>query len=127
MKGNQQQGMGTFGFIIMLCILGFLAFLAWQILPAYFNNQKVKQALDSIAEHRIVAPQDELPQATNNIRNYMAKMFRVDNVEDVPLENIKVDRVENYYLVTVNYEVRRTVLANVDVLISFQDSTKVIP
>lgn len=122
---KKQQGMGFFGFIFTVFVLVFFAFIAWQIAPIYFDNKKVQSVLDSIPSHNLVTEKDTIPDATNNVRNYMAKIFRVDNVTDVPLENIKLTREGNKIEVSVAYEVRRTIIANVDVIVSFDDKVQV--
>lgn len=120
---KRQNGIGLIGFLIFVLLLGFFLLVAWKLAPAYWENYAVKQTLKSVAKRPdLVSSSDRLG---NNIKNYILKDFRINNVDNIPNSAIQVGRKGPDYEIRIKYEVRVHMLANVDAIVAFDNSQRV--
>lgn len=123
---KKQQGGGIIKFLLLIIILGFLIYLAWIIIPPYVGNYSLSATLSTLSTKKVIDPNATVETNTTNVINYVARQLRVNDVSNVPLESIKVyRRSTSEYEVDVNYEVRRHVLGNLDVVMTFENQVKV--
>lgn len=116
MVARKQKGMSLIGFLIVLAMVVFFAYLGMRITPIYIEFYSVKQAMSGIASE---------PNSANyspfDIKDkFMNRLYVSYSDGNVGTENIKVVRNNGVWLV-VKYEVRKPVMGNLDVVASFDE------
>jgi hypothetical protein len=117
MKMRKQKGITLIGFGIVLVLAVFFAYVGMRLVPLYLEYHAVVGAMDRLQEDPGAA---RLPPA--KIRERIMRSLYVSYAsKNVQRHHIKIKR-SNGVLVTVAYEVRRPMLGNVDVVVSFDRS-----
>lgn len=109
-----QSGITLVGFIIVLGVAGVFIYMGMKVIPMYTEYYAVKQSLEGIAKEPGVA--DETPA---RIKDMFFRRMNINYSENVKPADIKVVRKDAGYLITVDYEVRKPLIANLDVVGNF--------
>lgn len=117
--GHRQSGLSLIGFIIVLGVVGLFAYVGMKLFPMYSEYYSVKQALKGLANEPDIARQD--PQ---RIKDLFFRRLYINYSENVQPEHVKVQRGANGtgWVMTVNYELRKPLIANLDVVGKFNAS-----
>ncbi len=116
---QKQQGMTAISMLLLLIIGGFFALLVMKLGPIYLENYKVKTVLANVESQANLAS-----LSFPKIRSAVSKRLYINEVRRLDDKDIKVKRVGQVVRVNIDYEVREKVLANVEVLVSFQESAE---
>ena len=116
MKRNQ-GGLTLIGFIIVLAVVGVFAYVGMKLFPMYSEFYSVKQALKGLAGEPGIATKDPA-----RVKDLLFRRLYVSYAENVKPNNVKVTRDGQGYVVTVQYEVRRELIGNLDVVGKFEAS-----
>ncbi|WP_109125801.1 DUF4845 domain-containing protein [Dyella sp. C11] len=114
---TRQTGVTLIGFLIMLLVLGFFAFMVMKLFPAYTEYMGVTKAMNQLtSESGSKSPQE--------IRNDLMKKFDFQYVSDdtITPQDINISRSGNATLVNVSYDKRIPFLYNIDFLVHFEKS-----
>ena len=115
MMGDKQRGITLTSFLIVLAVVGFFLFIGMKLFPMYQEFWSVKKALKSVAADSSVS-NDPI-----SIRRSLEKYFDVGYVDSVKPADIKVDRAPSGgALITIDYEVRKPLLYNLDIVGKFK-------
>ena len=120
--GHKQSGMTLIGFVVVLAVVGFAAFVAMKLFPMYQEYYAVRTAAKSLASEPGVGDMDPY-----KIQEKFFKRLYMSYSENVKKENVKIERIDNGWSLKVNYEVRRGMIGNLDVVGVFdvsQDLTR---
>jgi len=117
MKIRKQNGLTLVGFAIVLVLVVFFAYVAMRIVPLYLEYNAVVSALNDLQREPGAASMS--PQKIkNNISNRLWVSYSSENVKR---EHIRITR-SNGIKVRIAYEVRRPLLGNIDLILSFDRS-----
>ena len=120
MKRNQ-QGITLIGFVVMLALVGVLAYLGMKVFPIYQQFFSVRSAMKGVASEPGVGEMDPA-----KIKDLFFRRLYVDYAdEDLKPENVRIERKDNGYTLQVQYEVRRPLIADLDIVGKF-DKTQVL-
>lgn len=108
------SGMTLIGFVFVLIIAGFFAFLIMRLFPAYSEYYGVVSAMKGLQAEPGVAN-----MSPAKIRDLLNRRFYISYVKSVKPENVKIDR-NNGYNLTVKYEVREPLVYNLDFVAKFE-------
>ena len=120
MKRNQ-QGITLIGFVVMLALVGVLAYLGMKVFPIYQQFFSVRSAMKGVASEPGVGEMD--PAKIQDL--FFRRLYVNYADEDLKPENVKVERKDNGYTLQVQYEVRRPLIADLDIVGKF-DKTQVL-
>lgn len=113
---GKQRGITMIGFVIVLGILGFFAYGAMKLVPAYLEYFNVVKAMKSMqtASNIEVMPIEQ-------IRNQMDALFSIQyvNEQNVPLSSINLITANGQHSLRVAYDRDIPFLYNVDLLVHF--------
>lgn len=112
---RSQSGITLLGFIILLGVVGFFAYVGMKVAPMYMEYYSVKRSLADMAKESDIAQADAA-----SIRDRFNRRMNVSYVENIKPENIKIARSDRGLDVTVEYEVRRSLVGNLDVVGRFK-------
>ncbi|MCW8899448.1 MAG: DUF4845 domain-containing protein [Gammaproteobacteria bacterium] len=116
---NKQKGMTGVSIMALLVLIAFVAITLLKIMPIYFDSFKVGDVVSGMKEER------GLGDKTNNeITTMILRRLDVNMVSDVTKEHIYIEKTKNDVLIEVDYEVRKPMFGNLDVIISFKKSVE---
>lgn len=114
---KRQRGMFSLGSLYLVLSLGFFVFLAFKVVPPYFDNMYIKQGLQDLA---VLDGQGDGLTSTD-IRRRLGNFFTVNNVRGNVTEKIKIKRKGGNVLVMIDYEKRVPLFANMEVTMTFEN------
>lgn len=111
---RKQSGLTFIGFVIVLAVAGLFIYVGMKLVPMYTEYYSVKKALASLANEDNIASRSA-PEVKQRFfkRLYMSYALNIKN------EHVKVERRETSWIVIVDYETRRPMIANLDVVGKF--------
>jgi len=112
--------MTLLGFVIVLAVVGFFAYVAMRLFPMYQEYYSVRSAMKGLAAEPGIGTQDPA-----RIQDLFFRRLYINYSENVKKEHVKLRRVDNGWEMQVQYEVRRPLVGNLDVVGKF-DSTQML-
>ena len=111
---RKQSGMTLIGFVVVLGVVGLFAYVGMKLIPMYAEYYAVKQAMNGLASEPGIADQDPA-----KIQDLFFRRLYISYAENVKPEHVEVKRIDNGWEMKVNYEIRKPMIANVDVVGKF--------
>lgn len=111
---GKQRGLTLIGFLIVLSLALFVAYLGMKIVPIYLNHYSVVTSLENLAEEPGVSGMSEA-----RIRNLLERKFSTSYVKHISARDVVVQRSSGLSVVA-EYEVREDLIGNMDVVVSFR-------
>lgn len=116
---NKQKGLTGISIMVMLVAIAFIAVIFLKIMPIYFDGFKVGDVVAAMKDERGLGD-----KPNNEIAKMILKRLDVNMVTDVTKEDILVERAKNIVYIDIEYEVRKPMFGNLDVIISFKKSVE---
>lgn len=111
---RKQSGMTMLGFLITLAVVMFFLYVGMKIGPMYSEYYAVKKALASMAK------EPGLADATKDkVRELFMRRLDMSYALNVKPEALKIESSDAGYMLTVDYELRKDLMANLDVVGKF--------
>jgi hypothetical protein len=116
-----QRGMTLLSFVIVLGVVGFFAYVGMKLFPMYSEYYAVKQALRGLQAEPGIANQDP-----GRIKKLYFRRLNISYSDNVKPDDVKLERSQNGpgWDMTVNYEVRKALVGNLDVVGKFHADGK---
>ena len=114
-----QRGITLIGFVIVLGLVGFFAYIAMKLVPMYSEYYSVRQALKGLQAEPGIANRDP-----GKIQDLFFRRLYISYAENVKPEHVKIERVDGGWNMRVDYEVRKPLMANLDVVGKFSADEK---
>ena len=118
MKIHKQKGMSILGFIIVLAITIFVAFIGMRIGPIYVEYFSVVKAMEGVA-----AEPGSARFSPYDLRLRVMNRLYVSYSKNVKETDIKIVRGNGISL-RIAYQVREPVMGNLDVIATFDKTVK---
>ncbi|MDF3981479.1 DUF4845 domain-containing protein [Luteibacter sp. PPL201] len=114
---TRQSGVTLIGFLVMLLVLGFFAYMGMKLAPSYIEFFGVKKAMSQIAS-------DGAPADLNQLRQNLLFKMNFQYVDDATIKpkDITLDRSNNATMLEVSYDKRIHFLYNIDFLLHFENA-----
>ena len=116
---NKQKGMTGISIMALLVVIGFVSIAILRILPIYFDSFKVVDVVSNLANERGLGEKQN-----SEISKMILTRLSVNMVSDVDKDQIFIERKKNMIFIDVEYEVRKPMFGNLDVVISFKKSVE---
>ena len=119
---RKQSGLSLVGFLVVLAVVGFAAYVGMKLFPMYQEYYSVRSAMKGLANEPGVADMDPA-----KVQDLFFRRLYINYSENVKPQNVKFERTEGGWKMRVNYEVRRPLVGNLDVVGKFdktQDLTR---
>ena len=118
---HKQKGMTGIGWMMVIGVIVFFAVVGMRAFPIYMEGFKVRGALASLQEQ---------PGITRKTKSEILKMlfsrFDVDDITNVTRENIFIEKSKDVLTVTIDFEVRKHVMGNMDIVGKFYEEVEVV-
>jgi len=111
----KQQGATLTSVIVSLFLAGFMLSLMFKVGPPYLDNRIVASALQQVGQSGLK------DRSNTEIRRRIADFFTINNVRDVKATDVEIKRSIRGVKITLNYEKRIEMFANVDVVLKFNN------
>ena len=117
---HHQTGMTAIGWLLIMALIAFLTLITLRTLPLYLEFAKVSSVLESLAEEP-----DVRQLSKGEIVKIVRKRFDVNDVQNVDPKLIKVSKDGRSMKVGINYERRKHLIGNVDIVTIFDKEIEV--
>lgn len=114
---NKQKGLTAVSIMALLVVIAFISVIFLKILPVYFDAFKVGDVLSSLKEERGLGE-----KSNNEITTMILKRLDVNMVSDVTKDHIFIEKSQNEVFIDIEYEVRKQMFGNLEVVASFKKS-----
>ena len=111
---RKQSGLSLVGFLVVLAAVGFAAYVGMKLFPMYQEYYSVQSAMKGLANEPGVADMDPA-----KVQDLFFRRLYINYSENVKPQNVKFERMEGGWKMRVNYEVRRPLVGNLDVVGKF--------
>lgn len=111
---SAQRGMSLSGFLLLAIALASILKLTVTIVPPYIDHWAIDKAIKALLKdtNAQTSPAD--------LKKGLGTRFSVNNIRSHSVEDFVYSKDGAVSIVDVDYEVRRNIVANIDVVISFQ-------
>ena len=99
---RKQSGLSLVGFLVVLAVVGFAAYVGMKLFPMYQEYYSVQSAMKGLANEPGVADMDPA-----KVQDLFFRRLYINYSENVKPQNVKFERMEGGWKMRVNYEVRR--------------------
>ena len=116
---HKVRGISFIGFLMLLCIVGFFAYIVMRLLPVYVEYFGVLKAMEMTKNEPGSAQ-----RSLDEIRRDMTLKFNTQYVDenDVPPQAIQLKREGGGAILRIAYEKRVPFFYNIDLVASFDKS-----
>lgn len=114
---KDQRGLSSISWLCVIVVVVFFGLCAFKMVPAYNENLMVKTALRSLADE----PEGVGAMTKVQIRRELHQFYNLNNVRGPATKSLEIDEQREKTLVSVNYEVRVPLFANVAVVMTFNN------
>jgi len=111
---RKQSGLTFIGFVIVLAVAGLFIYVGMKLVPMYTEYYSLKKALAGLANEDGIAN-----RSAPEIKERLFKRLYMSYALDIKKEHVKIERYETSWNVIVDYETRRELIANLDVVGKF--------
>ena len=114
---HRQKGLSAFGWIGAAAIFGLLLISFLKVFPMYYDNFKLRAALESMKTDTAVDPKSKRAIWTS-----LQKRLFIDDVRRIQREHVKMVRKDGKTTVTVSYEAQDDYFGNLFIGARFSES-----
>ena len=114
---RKQEGMTLLSFVVVLAVVGFALYVGMKLFPMYQEYYSVRSAMKGLANEP--GSGDMSPEKAKDL--FFRRLY-INYSENVKPENVKFERMDGGWRMNVDYEVRRELVGNLDVVGKFKTS-----
>ena len=112
--GKRQRGISMIGGLLMIIVVCFVALMVIRIVPIYVSYFTVKSTLEGLLQDP-ASRQMSVPELYNTLQ----KRFDIGYVSVVDARQVKIRQQGRERILSLAYEDRRPLIANLDIVASF--------
>ena len=105
-----QRGMTLIGFVMVLAVAGIFIYMGMKLIPMYSEYYAVKQAMEGLSQEGAGA------YDAAKVKDFFFRRLDMSYSENVKPQDVKLLRKDAGWMMTVDYEVRRPLIGNIDVV-----------
>lgn len=111
---REQSGITLIGFLVVLMVVGFFAFLVMRLFPVYTEYYGLRQAMKAVAVEPGITT-----RSPEQVKELLTTKLYISYVTSVKKNHMRVTRQGGDYLLNVRYEVRGPLLYNLEYIATF--------
>ena len=115
MSISSQSGMTTTSALFTVFLVGFFLTITFKLVPHYLDNRIIQGAIDQVGQSDING------KSNSQIRRKIADFFAINNIRDIDVRTVVIDREDAEIRISLNYEKRIEMFGNVDVVLRFSN------
>ena len=118
---QHQKGMTLTSFIFIVACVGIFLYIGIALFPMYEEFYAVRTSLKSLKDESITA--DTEPA---QIKDMLFRRLSINEIDQVKRDDVKFDRINSGWRINVNYEVRHSLVGNLDVVGKFSSQEDLV-
>ena len=121
MGRSAERGITLLGVLFVVLLTGFALTVLFRIGPLYLDDYTVRKSFEALSGEATRTLSDQA------IREKLYKLFVINNVDNIDLRQVRIDRSPERIRVSLAYERRIEFMGNLDVVAKFTnvyDSSK---
>lgn len=115
----RQKGMTLLSIMIIIVFFAFIAITIVKIVPVYLDSYTVSDVVTSLKDERGLGD-----KSNKEITDLILKRLKLNQVSAVTKDDIYIEKAKNTVSIDVEYEARKPMYGNLDVIISFKYSVE---
>ena len=121
MRIHTQRGMGFVTLILILSAVGIAAVAGMKIVPLYLDDGAVASAFGALEKNK------DPNMSKQEVKAFIEKRLYINQLDEkIPLDSLKVESAPGGgKTISMEYEARATVMANLDAVATFKHSVVV--
>ncbi|MGM0450033.1 MAG: DUF4845 domain-containing protein [Pseudomonadota bacterium] len=112
---RQQQGFSMLAIMLFIAIGIFVLTVVIRVVPVYIGDFTLNRIIGSMEDSR---PYDEA-ETVGDVRELLRKRVQMENIDDVDVSDIEMERDGDRLTIRFSYEVRSPFMGNIDTVIQF--------
>jgi hypothetical protein len=117
---SRQTGITLIGFLLLAAMVGLLGFAGLKLAPIYAENMKIRQILEDVKGEL-----DGANPTPQSIRRAIDKRLNVEMVSGLDARDFQIEKSSGGFRVIAAYEDRAPFVANVVLLVTFDDEVEI--
>lgn len=118
---NRQNGMTGMGWLTILFLIGFFALLTFKLAPTYLENYSVKTVLKSFEDEPLITQKSK-----KEVLIMVMTRLNTNGVRDIKRDMVKIIKKPGLLNINIDYFVRKQMVGNVDVIMSFNEEVELV-
>jgi hypothetical protein len=119
-RQSNQAGISVLVFLLILVLFSIAIIMVARVAPMYLEYYNVKTSLESLKNETKAELKTE-----QQVRLALRRRFNVNDIKSVKPENVRVDVNNKLMLVTLQYEVRTPLFANLSIIAEFSAKSEI--
>lgn len=117
----RQRGLTLWGWLLVLFAGGFVAMVTFKLVPGYLDYYRIAATLEAVRDEAAVGGMDQA-----EIRKRIDRRFVIEGIREHSSRDVDIAAARNgLHKVSIDYEFRRNIIANVDVAVRFAKAVEV--
>ena len=118
---NKQQGLTFISWLLVFVMAGMFVLVGIKITPVYMEHFAVKKSLESLKEEPLINR-----KSVREIRKLLMRRMDMNSIYDLQKDEVIIKRSGGVTTITVAYEERRSIMGNLSLVMTFEDSVELI-
>jgi len=114
---HRQQGLGLWGWMFILAVIGFVALITLKLIPIYLAELSIQRVVKSTAED---PGNGALPLP--ELRKAMRTRWDVEGINTLAVEDVKLLKTPAGRALSYDYEARTELFYNISLVVHFQNT-----
>jgi len=114
---HRQQGLGLWGWMFILAVIGFVALITLKLIPIYLAELSIQRVVKSTAED---PGNGALPLP--ELRKAMRTRWDVEGISTLAVEDVKLLKTPAGRALSYDYEARTELFYNISLVVHFQNT-----
>ena len=117
---KHQNGATMWGWLALITMIGFIAMLAFKIVPVYFDHSLVRSALQDVVDSS-----DFNNMSNKSIARTVQNRLTINNIRDIDRKafQTKQDKMGRKYIL-IKYDRKVPVISNVSAIVEFNEEIR---
>jgi len=116
---NKQKGLTAISLLFIIVVFAFVVVSLLKIIPIYFDSFKVNDVVTSMKDERGLGD-----KSNKEIAATIIKRLQLNQVSGISKDDIFIEKAKNSVFIDIEYEVRKEMFGNLDVIVSFKKSVE---
>jgi hypothetical protein len=117
---HRQRGMTPIGWIFVFLLIAFFTLVALKLVPIYLDSFTIASVISDLKKEPGIAA-----KTPREVVAIIEKRLDINMVEGITTDDIFAEKVGDTMTISAEYEVRKNMMGNVDVVVSFNKSVEV--
>lgn len=117
---SKQTGITFIGFLLVAAMVGLLGFAGLKLTPVYLENMKIKRILSDVQSEW-----DGQGPTPTSIRRSIDKRINIEMVEGLKARDFAIEKNAGGFSVGAHYQKTAPLVANVSLLVEFNDEVEI--